>query len=96
MTDARERLESINARLAGLFKAERQTLTALKGLTDVAMREGAISPQIKELAAMAIAVAKGCDDCIVYHTAAAIRPASRLGSRTSARRASATDIGAST
>ena len=71
MADAKEKLEQINARLVGLFKAERHTMTAFKGLSDAATRDGALSPQIKELAAMAIAVARGCDDCIVYHTAAA-------------------------
>jgi AhpD family alkylhydroperoxidase len=30
-----------------------------------------ISPAVKELTAVAIAVATGCEDCIVYHTAAA-------------------------
>lgn len=71
MTAAKDKLNSINERLVGLFKAERQTMTAFKGLTDAATRTGTIDPAIKEMTAMAIAVAKGCDDCIVYHTAAA-------------------------
>lgn len=71
MADAKEKLDRINARLVGLFKAERQTMTAFRGLTDAAMRPGKVSPATKEMTAMAIAVATGCDDCIVYHTAAA-------------------------
>jgi AhpD family alkylhydroperoxidase len=71
MTDAKEKLEAVNRRLAGLFKAERQSMMAFKALTDAATRPGKLSPAIKELAAVAIAVATGCDDCIVYHTAAA-------------------------
>ena len=73
MAETKAALDQINARLAGLFKAERQTMTAFKGLTDAATRQGVLDPAIKEMTAMAIAVAKGCDDCIVYHTAAALK-----------------------
>ena len=71
MTDAKAQLEQINSRLLGLFKTERQAMTAFKGLSDAATRSGKISPAVKEMTATAIAVAKGCDDCIVYHTSAA-------------------------
>jgi len=71
MAGAKEKLDAVNARLAGLFKAERQTMMAFKGLTEAATRQGRFAPSVKELTAVAIAVATGCDDCIVYHTAAA-------------------------
>lgn len=71
MSDAKEKLEGINARLMGLFKAEKQTMTAFNGLTVAATRAGKVAPSIKELTAVAIAVATGCEDCIVYHAAAA-------------------------
>jgi AhpD family alkylhydroperoxidase len=71
MAGTKQKLEEINGRLNGLFKAERQTMMAFKGLSDAATRAGKISPAIKELTALAIAVAKGCDDCVIYHTAAA-------------------------
>ena len=71
MVHAKEKLAAVNARLMGLFKAEKQTMMAFNGLTIAATREGKISPAIKELTAVAIAVATGCEDCIVYHTAAA-------------------------
>lgn len=71
MTDAKEALAAVNGRLMGLFKAEKQTMMAFNGLAVAATREGKISPAIKELTAVAIAVAKGCEDCIVYHVAAA-------------------------
>ena len=71
MADAKEKLEAVNARLMGLFKAEKQTMMAFNGLTVAATRPGKISPALKELTAVAIAVAKGCEDCIVYHAAAA-------------------------
>lgn len=71
MADPKQHLNDVNTRLMGLFKAEQKTMMAFKGLTDQAMRAGKISPAVKELTAAAIAVAKGCDDCIVYHVAAA-------------------------
>ena len=71
MVDAKEKLAAVNSRLMGLFKAEKQTMMAFNGLAVAATREGRISPAIKELTAVAIAVAKGCDDCIIYHVAAA-------------------------
>ena len=60
MSDAKQKLESVNARLMGLFKAEKQTMMAFNGLTVAATREGKISPAIKELTAVAIAVARSC------------------------------------
>ena len=71
MSNANEKLSAVNARLMDLFKAEKQTMMAFNGLTVAATREGTISARIKELTAVAIAVAKGCDDCILYHVAAA-------------------------
>lgn len=71
MANAKEHLDAVNARLMGLFKTEKQTMMAFNGLTVAATRPGKISPAIKELTAVAIAVAKGCEDCIVYHAAAA-------------------------
>ena len=71
MADAKEKLDGVNGRLMGLFKAEKQTMMAFNGLAQSATRAGKISPAVKELTAVAIAVAKGCEDCIVYHAAAA-------------------------
>jgi AhpD family alkylhydroperoxidase len=71
MANAKEMLDGVNARLMGLFKAEKQTMMAFNGLAQAATRAGKVSPAIKELTAVAIAVAKGCEDCIVYHAAAA-------------------------
>ena len=36
MIGVKEKLDSINSRLTALFKAERQTMTAFKGLSDAA------------------------------------------------------------
>lgn len=71
VSDANEKLSAVNGRLMYLFKADKQTMMAFNSLTVAAAREGNISACIKELTAVAIAVAKGCDDCIIYHVAAA-------------------------
>lgn len=42
-------------------------------LHKAAMAEGAIPSHLKELMAMAIGVAHGCDGCIAYHAKAAVR-----------------------
>jgi AhpD family alkylhydroperoxidase len=71
MAGAKEKLDAVNGRLMGLFKADRQTMMGFKSLTDAATRAGKLPPSLKELTAVAIAVATGCEDCIVYHSAAA-------------------------
>ena len=42
-------------------------MLAFKNLSEVAAREGNVSSEMKEMIAVAIAVATGCDDCILYH-----------------------------
>ena len=71
MPDAKLKLDAVNAGLASLFKADKQTMMGFKSLVDAAMRPGKLTPALKELTAVAISVATRCDDCIIYHTAAA-------------------------
>ncbi len=70
---AGEKLAVVNSRLMSLFKAEKQTMMAFNGLTVAASREGVIPSALKELTAVAIAVAKGCEDCIIYHVSASLK-----------------------
>jgi AhpD family alkylhydroperoxidase len=42
-------------------------------LHQAAVADGALSAKVKELMALAVAVAKGCDGCIAYHAKAAAR-----------------------
>lgn len=71
MSSAAQRLQSVNDRLVGLFKADSKTMMSFKSLSEAATREGAVSPTMKELIAVAIAAARGCDDCVLYHVAEA-------------------------
>lgn len=67
MSAHKEKLDGVNKRLAGLFNADQKTMAAFKALSDTASREGAVSPAMKEMIAVAIAAARGCEDCILYH-----------------------------
>ena len=67
MSTAKQKLAEANGRLMNLFKADQKTMLAFKSLSDSAVREGNVSTAMKELIAVAIAAARGCDDCIVYH-----------------------------
>lgn len=52
------------------------TWAGFAGLHRAALSEGALPARIKELIALAIAVAQGCDGCIAYHArGAALRGA---------------------
>jgi AhpD family alkylhydroperoxidase len=67
MTTQKEKLAETNKRLIGLFKADQKTMMSFKTLSDTAVREGNISTAMKEMIAVAIAAARGCEDCIIYH-----------------------------
>jgi len=71
MSSYRQKLNDINDRLIGLYKSDQKSMTAFKNLSDTAVREGKVSKAMKELIAVAIAAARGCDDCILYHVAEA-------------------------
>ncbi len=68
---ARQKLAEMNARAVALYKADGKTMSAFRGLMQAASREGRLSPATKEMIAAAIAIARGCEDCIVFHTAEA-------------------------
>ena len=61
----------MNARAAALYKADPKTMSAFRGLMVAAGREGKLSHAMKEMIALAVAIGRGCEDCIVYHTAEA-------------------------
>ena len=71
MSTQKQKLSDANNRLMGLFKADQKTMMAFKSLSDTAVREGNVSTAMKEMIAVAIAAARGCDDCILYHIAEA-------------------------
>ncbi|MER8829531.1 carboxymuconolactone decarboxylase family protein [Mesorhizobium sp. M0938] len=73
MTDAREQLKDAQRGLAAFAKASPDLFGGFARVSKAATAAGAFSAAQKELIAVAIAVSKGCEDCIVYHVDAAIR-----------------------
>lgn len=67
MSTHKEKLAQMNTRMVGMFKADQQTMLSFKGLTESASRDGKVSSAMKEVIAVAIAAARGCEDCILYH-----------------------------
>jgi AhpD family alkylhydroperoxidase len=73
MSDAKVGLAAAKARLGGLAKAVPSLMQSFAAISKVATTPGQFSAAQKELVAVAIAVAKGCEDCILYHLDAARR-----------------------
>ncbi len=71
MSSHKTKLNESKQRLMGMYKADQKSMGAFKALSDAAVREGNVSTAMKELIAVAIAAARGCDDCILYHVAEA-------------------------
>ena len=67
MTDAKSQLRTLNSRFAGLHQATPAPMKAFQGLMGEATKAGKLSTSTKELVALALAVAKGCEDCILFH-----------------------------
>jgi AhpD family alkylhydroperoxidase len=72
-TGVQDKLNAINSRAMNLYATDKTTMTAFRGVMQAANRKGEISPAIKELMAVAIAVAKGCEDCILFHINEALK-----------------------
>lgn len=68
---AKDKLAEMNARAMALYKADGKTITAFRGLMQAANREGKLSHAMKEMIAVAVAVGRGCEDCITFHTSEA-------------------------
>lgn len=71
MGNAADNLASAKARLGALAKASPGLIQGFGAISRQATRAGSFSSAQKELIAVAIAVASGCEDCILYHLDAA-------------------------
>lgn len=63
----------ITAANSGLRSAQPDTLKGFNLMHVQAMRDGALSPRVKELIAVALSVGSRCDPCIAFHVPAALR-----------------------
>lgn len=68
-----EFVKLLNMRGAALRKGAPDTMAGFSAMAKAATNEGALSPKIKELIALAISVSSRCDGCIAYHARAAAR-----------------------
>jgi AhpD family alkylhydroperoxidase len=66
-TTPKDDLNAMNARFMVLGKAIPGSMGAFQKLMGEASKDGALTSKFKELVAVAIAVSKGCGDCIVFH-----------------------------
>ena len=64
-------IEQLREPTRELRRAVPETWRAFGALHDAAMAPGALDGRTKELIALAIAAAKGCDGCVAYHAKAA-------------------------
>ncbi|MXU64054.1 carboxymuconolactone decarboxylase family protein [Oceanomicrobium pacificus] len=71
--DWTDTMKDTRADLAKLRPEIPEVAAAFNTLANAATAEGALDTKTKELIAIAIGVAKQCNDCIGFHTRAAIR-----------------------
>ena len=67
MAETKEKLAAAKARLGAFAKTAPALMQGFGAISRQATQGGQFSPAQKELMAVAIAVAKGCEDCILYH-----------------------------
>lgn len=72
-TDLKTRLAEINKQFGALGQAQPGAMSAFQGVMKAATQQGSLPAEIKELVAVALAVQKGCDDCVLFHTSQALR-----------------------
>jgi AhpD family alkylhydroperoxidase len=66
-------LDDLRGPTKGLRHAIPDVWTGFTDLHSAALADGALSTRVKELIALAIAVAKECDGCVAYHAKGAAR-----------------------
>lgn len=71
METAKDKLQQAKSRLGAFSKSLPAVMQGFAAINRQASRAGSFSPAQKEIVAVAIAVCKGCDDCIRYHLNAA-------------------------
>lgn len=72
MTDISDRLRDAQRRIGTFSKASPELFGGFARVSKAATAAGSFTSAQKELIAVAIAVSKGCEDCILYHVDAAL------------------------
>ena len=73
MSTANDTLKDAQRRIGIFAKASPDLFAGFARISKVATTAGTFSAAQRELIAVAIAVTKGCEDCIVYHVDAALK-----------------------
>jgi len=73
MLDWHEYQKQIAAHTAGIGRANREIIKGYRGLSEAGSATDLLGGKIRELIALAVAVTRQCDGCIVNHTDAAIK-----------------------
>ena len=69
----KDQVDAIDQRVGALAKTTPKVFGAYGQLVQSVMKTGALDDKTKELMAVAISVSVRCEDCILYHTRAAIK-----------------------
>lgn len=73
MSTKKEQLTDAKLRMGEFAKSAPDMMGAFSKVSKVATRGGRFDPGQRELIAVALSIAKGCDDCILFHVDAAKR-----------------------
>lgn len=65
--------EQVNARVAEIGRSNPEIVRGYRGLSDAGKRTDLLGTKTRELIALAVAVTRQCDGCIVVHTDAALK-----------------------
>jgi AhpD family alkylhydroperoxidase len=71
--DWKARADAVMQRGGALYKASPDVVRTFNDLATHATKDGALAKKTKELMAVSISVVTQCEDCIAYHTRAAIK-----------------------
>lgn len=73
MSDSKAELQAAKARLAAFSRAAPALMQGFGAVSKAATTAGRFDAAERELIALAIAAAKGCEDCLLYYADAARR-----------------------
>jgi AhpD family alkylhydroperoxidase len=73
MLNWNEYQQQVSARIAEIGRFNPEIVRAYRGLSDAGNKTNLLDPKIRELIALAVAITRECDGCIVNHTDAAIK-----------------------
>jgi len=73
MLDWNEYQKQISANTAKIGRVNREILKGYRGLSEAGNSTNLLGAKVRELIALAVAVTRQCDGCIVVHTDAAVK-----------------------